>query len=132
MDGERSFVLRSLAIVVGVLAVLAVGDWVHATLTSGPSHLDLTRACLGDDRGYYLFAVTDPVALTAKKGALMALIEGNRVSISIAGSSGAAEKLAAAYGQVPSPQLEVRGDRVYRWDRPPSPTQRQAVYDCER
>jgi hypothetical protein len=27
-------------------------------------------------------------------------------------------------------RLEVRGRTVYLWERPPSPTQRQALFNC--
>ena len=61
------------------------------------------------------------------------MIETNRVTVSVAGDARAAERIAANYRAVADdlgPRLELRGRTVYLWQRPPSPTQRQALFDC--
>ena len=62
------------------------------------------------------------------------MIETNPVTIAVADDEKEAERLAR---ELPSPsagdlgpRLELRGRTVYLWQRPPSPTQRQALFDC--
>ena len=61
------------------------------------------------------------------------MIETNPVTVAVAGDERAAERLASNYRAVAGdlgPRLELHGRTVYLWQRPPSPTQRQALFDC--
>jgi len=78
----------------------------------------------------------DPIASSARGGALATRVEGNGVHVAIAKSDSEAAELADTYrrtaGRRIQLRLEVRGRVVYVWEQPrePSPTQRQTMYDC--
>ena len=61
------------------------------------------------------------------------MIETNPVTISVADDEKEAEQLAVNYRAVGGDlgtRLELRGRTIYLWEAPPSPTQRQALFDC--
>jgi hypothetical protein len=61
------------------------------------------------------------------------VIETNHVTVSVASSSERAERIVESYRSVAGElgeRLELRGRTVYLWERPPSPTQRQTLFDC--
>ncbi|MCZ7589006.1 MAG: hypothetical protein M5U27_09175 [Gaiella sp.] len=98
-----------------------------------PTALDRTRTCLEREKGVPVETTTDdPVAASASGGALGTVIETNPVTISIARSEPEVERLRAGYAGrgVTAAFLDVRGRYVTRWQREPSPTQRQVTYDC--
>jgi hypothetical protein len=75
----------------------------------------------------------DPIALTAELGALQTVIETNPVTISVADDEEEAARIVARYAAVAGDlgaRLEQRGRTVYLWEREPSPTQRQALFNC--
>ena len=123
---------------VGVVVALVV---VGAQLVVGaawslghddPTALELTRRCLEREKGLTVEpAADDPVAASAGGGALRTIVEGNLVTISVGTSATEVARLGEAYGaDSPGPRLDVRGRYVALWRRDPSPTQRQATYDC--
>jgi hypothetical protein len=131
---------RSLSVafsVIGVLVVAQVAGWlVYRSVHDEPTAFELTEKCLRREK---LLAVdvtrNDPIAQTARGGALATRVEGNGVQVAIARSEEEAKQLAAAYmatGRKIELRLEVRGNVVYVWETPrrPSPTQRQTMYDC--
>jgi hypothetical protein len=117
-----------------VLVLVQVGVASAWSLThDDPTILELTRRCLEREKGLAVEPTTDdPIAESASGGTLRTEIEGGLVTISIAGSQAEADRLLAAYaaaGDAP-PRLDAHGRYVAVWLRDPSPTQRQATYDC--
>ncbi len=123
--------------VVGVLVVAQLAGWlVYRSVHDEPTALELTEKCLRREK---LLAVdsnrNDPIARTARGGALVTRVEQNGVQVAIASTEEEARRLAAAYlaiGRKIELRLDVRGNVVYVWEAPrkPSPTQRQTMYDC--
>ena len=75
----------------------------------------------------------DPIAQSAELGALRTVIETNGGDHRDARDEETADRIVAAYRAVAATsrrRLERRGRLVYLWDRPASPTQRQALFDC--
>lgn len=133
---ERQAVVRSLALVAGLALLLAAGSLAVSLVDDGEERIESMRRCLERERG---FDVSEPPtgdpSLAADGGAYRSSVDGNVVTFAIAGSQRAAARLVASSHRAleapPAPfQLERRGDVVLRWDRPPSPAQRQALYDC--
>ena len=125
--------LRAGLAAVGVLVAAALVGWaVQTARYEDPGFRELKR-CLVEDRGAPVADTRDAVARGAELGALDTVIETNPVTVSVTGDEKAAQRLAASYRAVASdlgPRLELRGRTVYLWQRPPSPTQRQALFDC--
>lgn len=125
--------LRAGFAAVGVLVVAALVGWaVQTTRYEDPGFRELTR-CLVEGRGAPVAATRDPIARSAELGALDTVIETNRVTVAVAGDAKEAERIASNYRSVADDlgeRLEVRGRTVYLWERPPSPTQRQALFNC--
>lgn len=123
--------------VVGVLVVAQVAGWlVYRSVHHGPTALELTEKCLRREKLLAVDAArNDPIARTARGGALVTRVEDNGVQVAIARTKEEARQLAAAYlatGRRIELRLDVRGNVVYVWEAPrePSPTQRQTMYDC--
>ena len=118
---------------VGVLVVAALAGWaVQTSRYEDPGFRELKR-CLVEEKGAPVADTRDAVARSAELGALDTVIETNPVTVAVAGDERAAERLASIYRAVGGdlgPRLELRGRTVYLWQRPPSPTQRQALFDC--
>ena len=125
--------LRAGLVAVGVLMVAALVGWaVETARYEDPGFCELKR-CLVEEKGAPVAATRDPVARSAKLGALDTVIETNPVTVAVAGDETAAQRLVSSYRAVGGdlgPRLELRGRTVYLWQRPPSPTQRQALFDC--
>ena len=131
---ERRYVRVALAATAALLAVLAVGSAARDLVADEPSRLERMADCLEDERGFPITsAPADSPAVDADGGAFGSVVETNAVTIAIAGSQEQAEELErtlAATTAGTRRRLERRGDLLFVWERPPSPTQRQAVYDC--
>ena len=125
--------LRAGLVAVGVLMVAALVGWAIDTARyEDPGFRELKR-CLVEERGAPVADTRDAVARSAELGALDTVIETNPVTVAVAGDERAAERLASNYRAVAGdlgPRLELHGRTVYLWQRPPSPTQRQALFDC--
>ena len=86
-----------------------------------------------EEKGARVAETRDPIARSAEVGALETVIETNPVTVVVADDEGEAARLAVSYESVAGnlgPRLELRGRTVYLWERPPSPTQRQTLFDC--
>jgi hypothetical protein len=135
--GEEWPGLRVALVLVGVLVAAQIAGWlVYRSVHDDPTALELTERCLRREK---LLAVevdrNDPIARTARGGALVARVEGEGVQVAIARSEEEARRIASAYmatGRKIALRLEVRGNVVYVWEAPrrPSPTKRQTMYDC--
>lgn len=130
--------LRAACVLVGLLVLAEVVGWrVYRAMPHGPSALELTEKCLRQEKLLSIEPLEgDPVAATARGGALATRVEGNGVHVSIAKSDSEAADLASEYlrtaGRRIALRLEVRGRVLYVWEasRAPTPTQRQTMYDC--
>jgi hypothetical protein len=125
--------LRAGFFVVALLIAVALAAWAVATSRYEDRGFEQTRRCLLDEKALVLAAPSDPIAASAELGALRTVIETNGVTVAVAGSREDAERVAAAYRSVGGElgtRLEIRGRAVYLWDREPSPTQRQTLFDC--
>ena len=125
--------LRAGLVAVGVLVVAALVGWAAQTARyEDPGYRELRR-CLVEEKGARVSETRDPIALSAELGALDTVIETNPVTVAVADDEREAERLLRSYRAVAGdlgPRLELRGRTVYLWGRPPSPTQRQALFDC--
>ena len=118
--------------VVGVLIIAALVGWGVQTARYEDQGFRELRRCLVEERAP-VAETYDPIARSAELGALDTVIETNPVTISVAGDADEAERIVSSYRALAGdlgPRLELRGRAVYRWERPPSPTQRQALFDC--
>jgi hypothetical protein len=118
---------------VGLLVVAALVGWAIETARYDDPGFRELRRCLVEERGAPVEATRDPIARSAELGALDTVIETNRVTVAVAGDAKKAERIASNYRSVADDlgeRLEVRGRTVYLWERPPSPTQRQALFNC--
>jgi hypothetical protein len=118
---------------VAVLVAAALVGWGVETATYEDRGYSELRRCLVDEKGAIVEETTDPIAESAELGALRTLIETNGVTVAVASSTDRAQRIAANYRSVGidlGERLELRGRTVVLWDRPPSPTQRQTLYDC--
>jgi hypothetical protein len=128
--------LRAGLLMVAALCSAALVAWgVESVVHDEPGPVASITKCLVAEKGLTLETTRDPIAQSAELGALRTTVETNGVTISVASDVKSAERIVAAYRQVAADlaagQLERRGRLVYLWDRPASPTQRQALFDCE-
>jgi hypothetical protein len=125
--------LRAGFAAVGLLVVAALVGWaVQTARYEDPGFRELRR-CLVEEKGAPVQETRDPIARSAELGALDTVIETNPVTVAVAGDEQGADRIAANYRAVADdlgPRLELRGRTVYLWEREPSPTQRQALFDC--
>ena len=125
--------LRAGLVAVGLLVVAALVGWaVQTARYEDTGFRELTR-CLVEEKGAPVTATRDPIARSAELGSLDTVIETNGVTVSVADDESEAEQLALSYRAVADDlglRLERRGRTVYLWEREPSPTQRQALFDC--
>jgi hypothetical protein len=127
--------LRGGLLVVAALGVASVVGWlVHAAVHDPPSPYAQTVRCLTLEKGLVLEEPRDPLARSAGRGATRTAVEGNRVTIAVGSSVADAERIVAGYRAIAGARLghrlERREHNVYLWDNDPSPSQRQALYDC--
>ena len=125
--------LRSGLGAVGALIIAALVGWGVQTARYEDTGFRELRRCLVENEHASLAETYDPIARSAELGALDTVIETNPVTISVAGDADEAERIVSSYRALAGdlgPRLELRGRTVYRWERAPSPTQRQALFDC--
>jgi hypothetical protein len=133
--GEWAFAVFGMIGCAVLLAATLAGWGLYEQLHHETARIDLTIRCLTRELGLPIEpGVRDPLAASASGGWLVTTVEGNRVHVSIVGSETEAARIADGYRAVADDlagRLEQRGKHVYLWERPASPTQRQAIYDCE-
>jgi hypothetical protein len=118
---------------VAALMVAALVGWAVDTARYEDPGFDLLTRCLSQEKGAPVEQTRDPIARSAELGAVDTVLETNPVTVSVADDREEAEEIVANYVAVGGdlgPRLELRGRTVYLWERPPSPTQRQALFDC--
>jgi cell wall-associated NlpC family hydrolase len=125
--------LRAGLLAVAALVVAALGGWgAYTVMHQDPGFQQMSK-CLVNEKGARLETLRDPIASSAELGALRTVVETNGVTASVAGDESQARRIAADYRSVAGDlgeRLELRRRTVYLWDRPPSPTQRQTMFDC--
>jgi hypothetical protein len=125
--------LRGGFVVVALLVTAALVGWGVQTAVWEDPAFDETTRCLVNEKSAAVETTRDPIARSADLGALDTVIETNHVTVSVASSSERAERIVESYRSVGGElgeRLELRGRTVYLWERPPSPTQRQTLFDC--
>jgi hypothetical protein len=130
--------LRAACLVAAAIVLAQVGGWlVYRSVHHGPTPLELTEKCLRREKLLTIESTSgDPIAESARGGALATRVEGNGVHVAIATSDTEAAELANEYlrtaGRQIDLRLDVRGRVVYVWEAPQRPTasQRQTMYDC--
>ena len=125
--------LRAGFVAVGLLVVAALVGWAVEIARYEDPGFENLRRCLVENRGATVTATRDPIARSAELGALDTVIETNPVTASVTIDEEAAERLVASYRTVGGDlgsRVEQRGRTVYLWEREPSPTQRQALFNC--
>jgi len=127
--------LRGALVVVSILLLAElVGTLVDRRLSPAPSALALTVKCLQNEKGLAVeTGAIDPIGKTADGGVVRTRIETNSVTIVISSSATKAKKIAGYYAAVnPGPEdaIQLWNHDVLVWERSPSPTQQQALYDC--
>lgn len=128
--------LRAGLLTVAALCLSALVGWgVYSVVHDERPIVERITICLMAEKGLTVATPRDPIAHSAELGALRTVVETNGVTISIASDRESAEGILAAYHRVAPDleqgRLERRGRLVFLWDRPASPTQRQALFDCE-
>ena len=126
-------------IALGVVALIVVADvvgWkVHDIVHPQPTRLERIVFCLKDNQGVVaVVPAGDPISNTTGAGSLRATIEGNGVIVALASSEEQAIGIERDYHSVGGElrgRLERRDRTVYLWEGVASPTQRQAMYDCQ-
>ena len=124
---ERRWVAIGVAVVGAAILVQVLGGLGRTLSTDEPSHLELVRTCLTERSTPFEPVVGDPVALSARRGALRTTVDGNAVTVALGGSDSDAERVYDAYtavgtGDVAS-RLERRRRVVLLWDSPPTAAQ---------
>ena len=125
--------LRAGFAAVGALVVAALVGWAVQTARYEDPGFESLRRCLVENKGATVTATRDPIARSAELGSLDTVIETNAVTIAVADDVEGAKRVVSDYGAVAGDlggRLELRGRTVYLWERPPSVTQRQALFDC--
>lgn len=125
--------LRRGLLAVAGLVVAALFAWWVETLAQEDQGYALMLRCLVFEKGLVVEPPRDPIARSGDQGWARTTIETNGVTISVSRSGERAERIASAYRRVGGDlgaRLELRGRNVFLWDREPSPTQRQNLYDC--
>lgn len=100
-----------------------------------PSHLEKVQTCLTERSTPFAEVVGDPVALSAKRGALRTTVDGNSVTVALGDSEDDAKRLSDAYVAVaPADLVATNLDRrrkvVFLWDGEPTTAQREFMYLC--
>ncbi len=120
------------ALVASLLCAQVVAGFVRA---DEPSFLEKLQTCLTERATPFEEVSGDPVALSAKRGALRTTVDGNSVTVSLGDSEEDAARLYDAYVAVaPADVVATRLDRrrkvVFLWDSEPTTAQREFMYLC--
>jgi hypothetical protein len=129
---EWIFLRRGLLVVACLVAVALAAWWIETLTYRDRGYVSMLR-CLVLEKGVAVESTRDPIARSADQGWARTTIETNGVTIAVSSSGERAERIASAYRRVGGDlgaRLELRGRNVFLWDREPSPTQRQNLYEC--
>jgi hypothetical protein len=129
---EQRWVLVGIGLVVSLLCAQVVAGFVRA---DEPSFLEKVETCLTERATPFGEATGDPIALSAKRGALRTTVDGNSVTVSLGGSESDAERLYEAYTAVASDDvvanlLDRRRKVVFLWSSEPTTAMREFMILC--
>ena len=129
---EQWWVLVGVGLVLSLLCAQVVVGFVRE---DEPSFIQKVETCLTERATPFEEVSGDPIALSAKRGALRTTVEGNPVTVLLGGSEKDAERLYEAYtvvasDEVVATQLDRRRKVVYLWSREPTTAQREFMYLC--
>ena len=132
---ERRWIAIGVCLTVSLLATQLVVGLVRQLVHPPPSYLQKVETCLTERGKKFAPALGDPIAQSAKRGALRTTLGGNSVTIVLGGSEKDAARIYADYAEVGSAgfvrtQLEQHRKVVFVWGFEPSAEQRQFVYLC--
>ena len=132
---ERRWIGIGVVAAIAVLLVQIVGGSVREALTDAPSRLELVQKCLVERDTPFEAVSGDPIAESATRGSLRARVDGNDLTIALAGSESEARGLVEAYVGVSSADLvgmllDRRRKVVFLWSREPTTAQRDFAYLC--
>ena len=134
VSAERRWVTIAVAAVASLTVVQIAGAVVREAVTDDASRLELVQTCLTERSVPFEPVPSDPIALSTSRGALRTAVEGNPVTVVLAGSENEARRVYENYVAVAPddalPRLEQRRKVVFLWDFPPSPTQLEFMYLC--
>ena len=135
LPAELAWIRIGVVVASVVLCLQVAGGAVRAAVVDTPSRLELVQRCLVERSTPFGAVSGDPVALSASRGALTATVDGNRVTIALAGSESEAQRLVDAYAAVASAEvlrtlLDQRRKVVFLWERAPTASQRDFAYLC--
>ena len=99
---EQRWVLVGVGLVASLLCAQVVVGFVRA---DEPSFLEKVETCLTERATPFEEVSGDPIALSAKRGALRTTVDGNSVTVSLGGSEKDAERLYEAYTAVASDEV---------------------------
>ena len=124
--------LVGVGLVVSVLCAQVVAGFVRA---DEPSFLEKVETCLTERATPFEEVSGDPIALSAKRGALRTTVEGNSVTVLLGGSEKDSERLYETYtvvasDEVVATQLDRRRKVVFLWSSEPTAAQREFMYLC--
>jgi hypothetical protein len=133
--GERWWVTIGVVVAASVLALQVVAGLVREAVTHEASHLERVQTCLTERNTPFEPVAGDLIALSAARGALRTTVDGNALTVALAGSEKDAERVYDAYASVASAdvvatRLEQRRKVVLLWDAAPTAGQRDFMYLC--
>jgi len=133
---EWLFLRIALGVVALIMVAVVVGWKVHDLgRPPAPTRLALDIGCLKSEKGIAtVVPAGDPLADSAGDGSFRTTIEGNEVTVALASSKEQAARIERYYNDVAGDlqgRLERRETTVYLWKFKSSPSQRQAMYDCQ-
>jgi hypothetical protein len=121
-----------LAAIAILVAAQFVGGVVREAVENEPSYLEKVQTCLTERSTPFEPAISDPIAMSARRGALRTNVGGNAVTVSLGRSEAEAKRLYDDYVAVasPGPRLEQRRKVVLLWDQAPTAEQQQFMILC--
>lgn len=128
---EQRWVLVGVGLVASLLCAQVVAGFVRA---DEPTFLEKVQTCLTERATPFDEVSGDPVALSAKRGALRTTVDGNSVTVALGGSEDDAARIYDAYAALATEDAATRIDRrrkvVFLWEREPTTAQREFMYLC--
>ncbi len=121
--------------VVSIASLLCVQVVVGFLREPEPSHLEKVQTCLTERSTPFDDVSGDPVALSARRGALRTTVDGNSVTVALGDSEEDAERMYAAYAalapaDVVATRLERNRKVVFLWDAEPTASQHEFMVLC--
>ena len=134
-DAERRWVVIGVVVALSVVVVQVAAGVVRGIVSDVPSYLEQVQTCLVERDTPFARVEGDPIAQSARRGALSVRVDGNSVTVALGGSESDATRVHDAYAAVATAAvLETLLDRrrkvVFLWAREPTTAQREFMYLC--